>query len=136
MTQERPPSKSRNSTARNSAARSPQNERTVARLSKPGLIVATRKIAARVSGAATACAMAGKPPAVSGALIGSGSIGCRPGGVRGILPSQCHARLASESLATSLPPLANVQPTPRMTCVPDGLDLSCDVRNVLTSFAE
>ena len=32
MTQERPPSRSRNSTARTSAARSPQNERRVARL--------------------------------------------------------------------------------------------------------
>ena len=32
MTQERPPSRSRNSTARTSAARSPQNDRTVARL--------------------------------------------------------------------------------------------------------
>ncbi len=54
-TQERPPSRSRNSTARNSAARSPQNDRRVARLSKPGFTVATRKIAARVSGAATGC---------------------------------------------------------------------------------
>jgi hypothetical protein len=49
-----------NSTARNSAARSPQNDRRVARLSKPGLSVATRRIAARVSGAATGCAMGRK----------------------------------------------------------------------------
>ena len=56
MTQESPPSRSRNSTARTSAARSPQSERRVARFSEPGLSVATRKIAARVSGAATACA--------------------------------------------------------------------------------
>ena len=39
MTQERPPSRSRNSTARNSAARSPQNDRRIARLSEPGFIV-------------------------------------------------------------------------------------------------
>ena len=78
MTQESPPSRSRNSTARTSAARSPQNERRVARFSEPGLSVATRKIAARVSGAATACARAGDLPAASGVLIGSVSIGCRP----------------------------------------------------------
>jgi hypothetical protein len=58
MTQESPPSRSRNSTARTSAARSPHNERRAARFSGPGLSVATRKIAARVSGAATACARA------------------------------------------------------------------------------
>ena len=57
MTQERPPSRSRNSTARNSAERSPQKDRTVARLSGPGFIVTTRKIAARVSGAATGWAV-------------------------------------------------------------------------------
>src|SRR5208282_2799473 len=77
MTQERPPSRSRNSTARNSAARSPQNDRRVARLSIPGLSVATRKIAARESGAATGCASTGKPLAASGALIGSDSIICQ-----------------------------------------------------------
>jgi len=37
MTQESPPSRSRNSTARTSAARSPQSERRVARFSEPGL---------------------------------------------------------------------------------------------------
>src|ERR1700729_3836716 len=79
MTQERPPSKSRNSTARNSAARSPQNERRVERFSMPGLSVATRKIAARVSGAATACARAGHLPGASGVLVvGSGCIGVVP----------------------------------------------------------
>ena len=77
ITQERPPSKSRNSTARTSAARSPQNERTAARLSEPDLSVATRKMAARVSGAATACARAGDFSAASGTLIGSVFIGCR-----------------------------------------------------------
>ena len=75
MTQESPPSRSRNSTARTNAARSPQNERRVARFSGPGLSVATRKIAARVSGAATACARAGDLPAPPGVLVGSGFIG-------------------------------------------------------------
>src|SRR5580658_828919 len=70
-TQERSPSRSRNPTARNNAARSPQNDRRDARLSKPGFSVATRKIAARVSGAATGCARARKPRQASGALIGS-----------------------------------------------------------------
>ena len=74
MTQESPPSRSRNSTARTSAARSPQNERTVARFSGPGLSVATRKIAARVSGAATACASAGDLPAATGSSVESGFI--------------------------------------------------------------
>src|SRR3984957_11576353 len=55
MTQERPPSRSRNSTARNNAERSLQNDRRAARLSRPGFSVATRKMAARVSGAATGC---------------------------------------------------------------------------------
>ena len=74
MTQERPASRSRNSTARNNAARSPQNDRRVARLSKPGFTVATRKIAARVSGAPTGCAMDRRPLPVSRGLIGSGFI--------------------------------------------------------------
>ncbi len=76
MTQESPPSRSRNSTARTSAARSPQSERRTARFSGPGLSVATRKIAARVSGAATACARAGDLLAASGLLIGSVFIAC------------------------------------------------------------
>src|ERR1700757_604733 len=77
MTQESPPSRSRNSTARTSAESSPQSERTVARFSEPGLSVATRKIAARVSGAATACARAGDLPATSCVFVGSGFIGRR-----------------------------------------------------------
>src|SRR5262249_52997982 len=56
ITQERPASRSRNSTARINPARSAQNDRTTARLSGPGFIVTTRKIAARVSGADTGCA--------------------------------------------------------------------------------
>src|ERR1700730_5037123 len=58
ITQERPASSSRNSTARINAGRSAQNDRTAARLSRPGFIVTTRKIAARVSGADTGCARA------------------------------------------------------------------------------
>ena len=56
ITQERPASRSRNSTARTRSAKSAQNERTAPRLSSPGFIVTTRKIAARVSGADTGCA--------------------------------------------------------------------------------
>ena len=81
MTQESCPSKSRNSTARSSPERSAQKERRVARLSMPGLRVTTRKIAARVSEAATGCATAGKLATGWGALFGSGSIGC---GFRGL----------------------------------------------------
>jgi len=55
ITQLRPASRSRNSTARISAESSAQNERTAARLSGPGFMVTTRKIAARVSGADTGC---------------------------------------------------------------------------------
>src|SRR5580704_1253608 len=76
-TQERLASRSRNSTARTSAARSPQNERRAARFSEPGLSVATRKIAARVSGASTACARAGDLPATSYVFVESGFIGRR-----------------------------------------------------------
>src|ERR1700691_2072038 len=84
ITQESWPSKSRNSTARSSPERSAQNERRVARFSTPGLRVTTRKIAARVSEAATGCARAGKLATGWGALLGSGSIGCGSRGVRGI----------------------------------------------------
>lgn len=84
ITQERFPSKSRNPTARNSAARSPQNDRRVARVSLAGFSITTRKIAARVSGAATGCEPARKPATALGALFGSDSIACHPGRVRGI----------------------------------------------------
>src|SRR5215472_9485371 len=75
MTQERFWSASRNPTARNSAARSPHSDRTAATLSSPGLIVTTRKIAARVSGAATSCGFALEVPAAAGVFIGSNSVG-------------------------------------------------------------
>ena len=75
MTHERFPSMSRKPTARTSAARSPQNERTAPRLSAPGFTVTTRKIAARVSGVATGCGTAAGAPAISGVVIGSDPIG-------------------------------------------------------------
>ncbi len=53
MMQERPASRSRISTARKIPLRSPQNDRTVARVCGSGLRVTTRNIAARLSGAAT-----------------------------------------------------------------------------------
>ena len=59
-----------------------RSERRVARFSGPGLSVATRKIAARVSGAATACARAGDLPAASGVFVGSGFMGVDSGSVR------------------------------------------------------
>ena len=55
MMQESAPSRSRKPTARRSAESSAQRERTRARFSSPGLIVRTRKIAVRVSGAETGC---------------------------------------------------------------------------------
>src|ERR1700722_19631435 len=55
MMQESPASMLRNSTARKMPLRSPQNDRSVARVSLPGLSVATRKIAARESGATIGC---------------------------------------------------------------------------------
>src|SRR5277367_1981427 len=80
MTQESPPSTSRKSTARKSPERSPQNARTVSRFSAPGLSVATRKMAARVSGAATDCARARTPGATADAVVELGSIECNPSG--------------------------------------------------------
>src|SRR5438094_10455187 len=56
-TQERVPSCSRNPTERTRADRSAQRDRIIPRLLVPGLIVTTRKIAARVSGVATGCGM-------------------------------------------------------------------------------
>src|SRR5262249_11092476 len=55
MTHERPASMDRKPTARTSAARSPHRERAAARDAAPGFMVATRKRAARVRGAFTAC---------------------------------------------------------------------------------
>src|SRR5262249_23606022 len=75
-------------TARNSAARSPHNDRTAATLSSPGLIVATRKIAARVSGAASGCGTALGLPAAPGVIIGSNSVAWYPSA----RPARYHAR--------------------------------------------
>jgi hypothetical protein len=112
-TQERLPSRSRDSTARTSVARSRQKERRVARLSEPGLSVATWKIAARVSGAATACARTGNLPAAD-VLIGSVSIGCHRGWSPQISPSKNAALDSRLKLRpASLPSGANaVIPSP------------------------
>src|SRR5262249_27425835 len=56
ITQDRPASRSRNSTARINPPTSAQNDRTAELFSGPGFIVTIRKIAARVSGADTGCA--------------------------------------------------------------------------------
>ena len=69
----------RYSTARKIPLRSPQNERRVARVSAPGFSVATRKIAARESGATIGWATA---RATLGALLGSESIVHPPGNLQ------------------------------------------------------
>ncbi len=122
MTQESPPSRSRNSTARNSAASSPQNDRRAARLSDPGLTVTIRKIAARVSGAETACGTARTLPAASGAVIGLHSIGWHP---------EVCANFVHRAAPTSLPSLADERPCRlRLPPRPDafGADLRCTAR--------
>ena len=60
-THERFPSMSRKPTARSKAARSAHRDRTAAQLAGLGLIVATRKMAARVRGRSTACGAGGGP---------------------------------------------------------------------------
>src|SRR6516162_2827236 len=88
--QERAPSTSRKPTARRSAERSAQRERTGARFSSPGLIVSTRKIAARVSGVAMDCETAAG--ADVWALVGSDAIGSQPAGAGRKSPSKSPAR--------------------------------------------
>src|SRR4029077_18429600 len=61
----------RKPTARNSAARSPQNDRTAARFSAPGLTVTTTKIAARVKARSTGWGTGGRSDGAPGAVIGS-----------------------------------------------------------------
>src|SRR5437870_4608492 len=80
MMQERFPAGSRKPTARNSPDRSPHNDRTDASLTAPGLIVRTRKIAARVGGAATGWGIGLELSVAMGMVIGSGSIRWCPGG--------------------------------------------------------
>src|SRR5262249_30613750 len=75
ITQVRPASRLRNSTARNNAGRSAQNDRTVEQWSGPGFIVATRKIADRVSGAATGCGLITPSTPVLTAVIRDNSCG-------------------------------------------------------------
>src|SRR5262249_27970869 len=77
MMQERAPSRARKPTARRSAERVAQRERTWARFSSPGLIVTTRKIVAFVSGEETSCETTTAGTA-SWALIGSDAIGIQP----------------------------------------------------------
>src|SRR5262247_3422397 len=79
MIQERFSVVSRNPIARNSAARSPHSDRTAATLSSPGLIVTTRKIAARLRGAATGCGIALELPAAPDVIIGYSDRRCAPG---------------------------------------------------------
>jgi hypothetical protein len=62
MTQESPPSSSRKPTPRMSEARSPHKLRTAASEAAPALMVATRKMAARVSRASTACGVVDGTP--------------------------------------------------------------------------
>src|SRR5579862_2029768 len=69
MMQDRLPSISRKPTARNSADRSPHKDRTAARLAPPGLIVTTRKIAARVKDCSTACGTTGEPSSPPGVVM-------------------------------------------------------------------
>src|SRR6476469_6348160 len=66
ITQERLPSISRKPTARTSAGRPLQNDRTAALLVVPGLMVTTRKIAARVKSCTTNWDTGGGPYAVIG----------------------------------------------------------------------
>src|SRR5262245_29668349 len=77
MMQERSSSAARKPTARRSAERSAQSERTGARFSSPGLIVTTRKIAARVSGEETVCETATAGADARG-LMGSDAIRIQP----------------------------------------------------------
>ena len=129
MTQESPPSRSRNSTARTSAARSPHNERRVARFSGPGLSVATRKIAARVSGAATACARAGDLRAASGVFVGSGFIGYCPCDMRGIPLFEMRSSRRTWGLAQqAYHRLPNVHPASRHT--PTVSKAASDIPNI------
>ena len=76
MTQDSCPSRSRNPTERSSALRSAQNDRTTVALSSPGFTVTTRKIAARVSGAATGCGTGAGASFGADAVIGLSSASC------------------------------------------------------------
>src|SRR5271165_3237287 len=84
MMQVRFPLGSRNPTERKRAASSAHSDRTATQLAAPGLIVTTRKIAARVSNVATGCGIGLEFPAASGVVIGSDSIRWCPGEACGI----------------------------------------------------
>ena len=68
ITQERFPSISRKPTARSNAGRSPQSDRTAVPFAPPGLIVVTRKIAARVKARTTGCGTGGEPACALGVV--------------------------------------------------------------------
>ena len=70
MMHDSPASMSRNPTARTSPERSAHSVRRVARFSVPGLMLTTRKIAARLSGANTACGTAAGLSGASCRIIG------------------------------------------------------------------
>ena len=63
-------------------ARSPQNDRTVARACGSGFRVTTKNIAARLSGAATGCARNARLCGALAAAFGSGSMRRNPGGLK------------------------------------------------------
>ena len=84
MTQDRFLSASRKPTARMSAARSAHSDRTALQLLGSGLIVTTKKIAARVSNEATGCGIGLEYPVAPGVVIGSDSIRWCPGEARHI----------------------------------------------------
>src|SRR5215471_17787680 len=104
VTQVRCPSRSRNPTARTRPARSAHRSRTVATLFSPGVISTTRKIAAPVSGAATACG-SGAAPRVNDAVTACGSGAAAP-------PVSVVTRLSSTVRRSSTEPLRHVEAEP------------------------
>ena len=115
MTQDRFSSASRKPTARMSAARSAHSDLTAAQLSAPGLMVTTRKIAVRVSGALTGCGIGLELPAAPGVLIGSDSIRWCPGKARQI-PCSPRGRQPQERVdrACDAQPVVTTRRSPRL----------------------
>ena len=94
MMQDKLPCWSRVPTARSSAERSAQSERTAVRAATPGLIVTTKKIAALVRGATTGWGIArdtlGAPVVVIGSHSSLGALGLGCGNsAQGV---RCRAR--------------------------------------------
>ena len=97
--QERFPSISRKPTERSNAGRFPQSERTAEPLALPGLMVPTRKIAARVKARTTGCGAGGEPACALGVVNGSDShrtdfSNTVPNTTGGVCPGRIAARLA------------------------------------------